>query len=218
MTKDGWIYLVQNWLGGGSAPADVKATYRKGIVSEYLGMVFNEAIVQIYINTHDLDSLNSYCKVYAAKTINNDTELSKKYVSIPCTSTTRILQIPDNKAIRAVFIDTTPKTRCIYRKMDADQVYSDQIVNTYMAEPRWDLLGEKIYFSSHKDVAPYAVATTATIKMIVPWSEFSASENIPMPFESNDAIFNAVTNKLRSMPPEDKIIDQNVVQPILKAK
>lgn len=218
MTKNGWIYLVQNWLGGGSAPNDIKAKYRSGIVSEYIGMAFNEALTQIYLNTHDLDSLNSYVKVYSSCAISNDAGLSKKYISVPCTNTKKILQIPDNKAIRTVLIDTSPKTLCLYRKMDADQVYADQIVNSYLAAPRWDLLGERIYFSSHKDVTPYDVVTTATVKMVVPWSEFSSSEDIPMPFESNNAIFSTVVDKLRTMPPEDKIIDQNVVQPILRAK
>ena len=216
MTKDGWVYLVQNFLGGGSAPSDIRKKYRKGIVSEYVGMSFNEAIVQIYLSTHDLDSLNSYVKVYATCAIVTDTVWAKKYIAIPTTSSSKILQIPDNKAIRSVWLNTTTKTRCMYRKMDADQVYSALEVNTYLAEPRWDLLGEGIYFSSHAGVSPYDVVTTATVKQIVPWSEFASDEDIQMPFESNNALFDSVVNKLRSMSPQDKIIDQNVVQPVTK--
>jgi hypothetical protein len=216
MTKDGWIYLVQNFLGGGSAPTDIRKKYRKGIVSEYLGMSFNEAIVQLYNSTKNYDDLDSYCKVYSALTIKNDAVLGKKYIDIPSTSTKKILQISDNKAIRTVLIDTSPKTVCLYRKMDADQIYGSLEVNSYLTQPRWDRLGEKIYFSSHKDVAPYATVTTATVKMIVPWSEFSSNEDIIMPFETNNAIFDSVVNKLRSMSPEDKIIDQNVTQPEIK--
>jgi hypothetical protein len=217
MTKDGWIYLVQNFLGGGSAPTDIRKKYRKGIVSEYLGMSFNETIVQLFNSTKNLDDLDSYCKVYSSLTINNDAVLGKKYIDVPLTSTKKILQLPDNKSIRTVLLDTpTTKTVCLYRKMDADQVYSSLEVNTYLAQPRWDVLGERIYFSSHKDVAPYATVTTATVKMIVPWSEFSLSDYVEMPFETNNAIFDSVVNKLRSMSPEDKIIDQNVTQPEIK--
>src|SRR4030066_1463028 len=149
MTKDQWIYLVQNFLGGGSAPSDIRKRYRKGIVSAYIGMVFNEAISLLYQSTKNIDSLNSYVKVYGTCAISTDSTLSLKYIEIPTTSADKIMQIPNNMAVREVYLNTSTKTKCIYRPMGAGDVYSGLEVNTYIAEPRWDLLGDRIYFSSH---------------------------------------------------------------------
>jgi hypothetical protein len=209
-TRNQLIELCQNKLGGGSATADIKKRYRPGIVDLYLAIAFNDLLVKVFNEDKDPNhsNLDSYVKIYSPCVINAADATGKKYIDIPTTSTTKLLQIPNNFAIRDIYTFYTTSrapVRCLYRPNGADNIYSQLEVNTYLEAPRYELTGEKIYFSSH-------ISNVATVRvhMVVPWSEFDWDEFVPFPLQTEMAIFDGVVNRIREDVKKDKIIDADV--------
>jgi hypothetical protein len=89
-----------------------------------------------------------------------------------------------------------------------DAVYNQLEVNTYLpTSPRYEIMGENIYFDGK-----IGEAMGALIYMVVPYSEFEDTDDLPSPLENNDTILEFVFQKMMSMKPEDKIMDDNLVQ------
>lgn len=207
MEKRQLIELVQKYLGGGSAPPDVRKKYSKGVLDLHVGMVFNDYLVRIFQNTGDINNLNSYSKWYLNCSISADSVISKTYINIPSVNTSKILQLPNDLAIREVYLNSTPKVKCNYRPNGADPVYSQLEVNTYLSAPSYSLIGQRIYFGKTT-----GATTTATVLMAAPWIEYATDEDVPVPFENDQSLFDIIIQRLRQQPPEDKMIDENLNQ------
>jgi hypothetical protein len=214
MTKEQTIELVQTYLGGGYAPSDVKKKYRKGILSEYIGIIFDEMLINVFIADTDPNksSLNSYVKTYWTNTILTDAASGRFYCLIPYVSSAKLLQIPNNKAIKYVGTD---EERFIYRELDSEDTWSELEVNTMLTIPRWYLEGERIYLSDHIDENTYKEGeplafVDLVIKAIVPYSEYDNDEDLPAPWGKDSLLFVSVIDLLRRQPPEEEIIDNNV--------
>ncbi len=208
MKKYQYPELIQNRLGGGSATADVKERYRAGVIQYWVGMAFDDMIVRIFQNSVNpsQSDLDLYTKLYPVTSINSADGTGKKYVQIP-TVQKALLQIPNNKAIRHIWTTETTPRECLYREMGMSSVYGLLEVDTYLTNPRYEIMGKNIYFDSK-----IGLATGVNIYMIVPYSEFDDMDDLPAPLENNPTIMDFVFEKMINMKPEDKIIDDNLQQ------
>jgi hypothetical protein len=220
MKKYQYRELILNRLGGGSVTADVIEKYRPGVIDYWIGIAFDDMVVRVFQNSTNpsLSDLDAYTKLYRVagtiiSLIHAADFTGKKYLQIP-TISKRLLQIPNNKAIRQIWTVepyTSPATaprKCLYREIGMDAVYNQLEVNTYLPTiPRYEIMGENIYFDGK-----IGEAMGALIYMVVPYSEFEDTDDLPSPLENNDTILEFVFQKMMSMKPEDKIMDDNLVQ------
>lgn len=214
MNKLELIEFIQNKLGGGSANADIKTKYRDGIVRHHLGIVFDDLIVRVFQNSINtsLSDLDAYCKPYPVIALQPADITWKKYVVVPNVSG-KLLQIPNNKAIRkiwtieAVTPPVIPSRKCLYRDIGMDDVYSQLEVNAYLTVPRYDVMGGNIYFDDK-----IGTATGVIIWMLVSFKDWTDYESLPAPLENNVSLIEEVYQRVLNQPPEDKIIDDNPVQ------
>lgn len=205
-TKKQYIELMQRYLSGGEVPVDVRKKYHEVIIDHYVGMAFAELVVDVYManpfadKRSDLDTLT---RAYTGNTIEPDSERGDYYVEIPVTSS-KILQIPNNMAIRAVFPDGSPDERYYRREMTSNHVYSKLDVSTHITTPRWYVEGDKIRLSSKEDTV-----NDVTMQIVVQWEEYDDDDYVPMPLSRDMSILMKVVSLLREKPPSDKIIDAN---------
>lgn len=220
MNKIQYRELILNRLGGGSVTADVIEKYRPGVIDYWIGIAFDDLIVRIFQNSTNanISDLDAYTKLYrqsgAIIPIFQDADFTGMvYIQIP-TVRKKLLQIPNNKAIRRIYTvepltsPVTPSRKCLYREIGMEDVYNQLEVNTYLSTlPRYMIMGENIYFDSK-----IGSARGVIIYMIVSYSEFEDTDELPSPLENNDTILEFVYEKMMNMKPEDKITDDNLVQ------
>lgn len=214
MNKLQAIEFVQNKLGGGSATDEIKAKYRDGVVRLHLGIVFDDLILRVYQNSlnANISDLDAYTKVYDVIAFLPADTTGMKYVEIPGT-TGKLLQIPNNKAIRKIWtiefvtVPPTDSRKCLYREIGMEDVYSQLEANNYLTQPRYSIMGNRIYFDSK-----IGTATGAKIWKISPFAEFTDTEDLPAPLENDKTWIEEIYMSLLNQPPQDKISDENVVQ------
>lgn len=209
MNKLQMIEAVQNKLGGGRATEEIKAQYRSGVIKMHLGIAFNDLIVRVYQNSINgsISDLDAYTKVYPIPSIHtSDLYVGKKYIEIP-TTTKKLLQLPNNNAIRHIWTTEDPPRECLYRELGMETVYNQLEASAYLTNPRYEVIGDNIYFDSRIGNAVFLVAY-----LIVPFEEFTDEEDLPAPLENNNTIIEEVYMKMLNTPPEDTIMDDKVVR------
>jgi hypothetical protein len=211
MKKNQLIERVLNKLGGGSVTADVLQKYRRGVVRLVVGDVFDDMMVRVFQNSDmpGKSDLDAYTKHYRVQPIQPADVTGKKFIEIP-TITKRLLQIPNNKAIRHIWtIEAVPR-KCLYRDLGAEAVNSQLEVSSYLTNPRYEVVGGKIYFNSQINASPEVAGVDMDI--IVPFSEWGDEEDLPAPLENNNTIIEEAFRILSQMPPEDRITDDQLQQ------
>lgn len=208
MKKYQLIEAVGNRCGGGSYTADVMEKYRPGVIRLVLGNVFDDLITRVYQNSisPSKSDLDAYSKLYTISSISAADGTGKKYVEIP-TTTKKLLQLPNNAAIRQILTTESTPRKCLYRDMAMSYVYGQLEVDSYLTVPRYDVMGKNIYFDSK-----IGSATGLKIWLVVPFSEYEDSEDLPAPLENNETVIQQAYQIMMNMPQEDKIIDDNLVQ------
>lgn len=208
MKKYQLIELVGNRLGGGSYSADVREKYRPGVISLVVGELFDDLITRVFQNSENpsKSDLDAYTKFYSITSMNAADATGMKYVEIP-TTTKKLLQLPNNHAIRQIWtVETTPR-KCLYRDLGQRNVYLQLEVGTYLTNPRYEVLGKNIYFDSN-----IGSVTALTMYLVVPFAEYEDTEDLPAPLENNETIVQQAYQIMLNMPPEDKIEDDNLEQ------
>jgi len=208
MKKYQLIELVQNRLGGGSASADVKTKYRSGVISLVLGNLFDDLITRVFQNSENpsKSDLDAYTKLYSITSISAADATGKKFVEIPMI-TKKLLQLPNNNAIRQIWTTESTPRKCLYRDMGMGSVYSQLEANTYLTNPRYEVIGKNIYFDAN-----IGTATGLTMYLVVPFTEYADDEDLPAPLENNETIIQQAYQIMLNIPPEDKIEDDNLEQ------
>lgn len=216
MNKLQWIEIIQNKLGGGSVTADIKEKYRDGVVRIHCGIAFDELILRVFQNSinasvSDLDAYSKPFSVGVPTNLDGDTGMLVLPINT-ITKASKLLQIPNNKAIRRIIateLHGGNPTLCFYRDWGMSDVYANLEVTTYLSNPRYSVMGNNIYLS-----IPISLINLVMLRilMIVPFSEWDDTEELPAPLENNVTIIEEVCQRLLNMPPEDKIIDDNDVQ------
>ena len=208
MKKYQLIEAVGNRCGGGSYSADVMEKYRPGVIRLVLGNVFDDLITRVYQNSSSpsKSDLDAYSKFYSISALSTADATGQKYFEIP-TTTKKLLQLPNNNAIRQIWtVETTPR-KCLYRDMGQRNVYLQMEVGTYLTNPRYEVIGKNIYLDSN-----IGSVTSLTAYLVVPFSEYQDDEDLPAPLENNETIIQQAYQIMMNMPPEDKITDDNLEQ------
>lgn len=208
MKKYQLIEAVGNRCGGGSYSADVMEKYRPGVIRLVLGNLFDDLVTRVYQNSvsPSKSDLDAYTKHYEITSINNADATGMKYVEIP-TTTKKLLQLPNNSAIRQIWTTESTPRKCLYRDIAQSNVYLQLEVATYLSNPRYEVMGERIYFDSN-----IGTATGFRMYLVVPFSEFADDDDLPAPLENNETIIQQAYQIMMNMPPEDKITDDNLEQ------
>lgn len=208
MKKYQLIEAVGNRCGGGSYSADVMEKYRPGVIRLVLGNVFDDLITRVYQNSSSpsKSDLDAYSKFYSISALSTADATGQKYFEIP-TTTKKLLQLPNNHAIRQIWtVESTPR-KCLYRDMGQRNVYLQMEVGTYLTNPRYEVIGKNIYLDSN-----IGSVTSLTAYLVVPFSEYQDDEDLPAPLENNETIIQQAYQIMMNMPPEDKITDDNLEQ------
>ena len=208
MKKYQLIEAVGNRCGGGSYSADVMEKYRPGVIRLVLGNVFDDLITRVYQNSSSpsKSDLDAYSKFYSISALSTADATGQKYFEIP-TTTKKLLQLPNNNAIRQIWtVETTPR-KCLYRDMGQRNVYLQMEVGTYLTNPRYEVIGKNIYLDSN-----IGSVTSLTAYLVVPFAEYQDDEDLPAPLENNETIIQQAYQIMMNMPPEDKITDDNLEQ------
>ena len=208
MKKYQLIEAVGNRCGGGSYSADVMEKYRPGVIRLVLGNVFDDLITRVYQNSSSpsKSDLDAYSKFYSISALSTADATGQKYFEIP-TTTKKLLQLPNNNAIRQIWtVESTPR-KCLYRDMGQRNVYLQMEVGTYLTNPRYEVIGKNIYLDSN-----IGSVTSLTAYLVVPFAEYQDDEDLPAPLENNETIIQQAYQIMMNMPPEDKITDDNLEQ------
>jgi hypothetical protein len=206
MEKRQFIELTSRFLSGNTAPADVRRRYHPQIVEKYIEMAYDELIAGVYAADPDPNkaTLDSYLKSYSDVAITEDTTRSEYYSLIP---TSKLVQLPDNSAIRLISPMGEQGTPYIYRKNNSKRIFTDLEVNSYLNRTKFYVEGGRVWYN-----AIYGTETTVFMKLIVPFSEFDDNEQVPLPLGKDSPIFDKIISRLQELPPNDMTIDSNAKQ------
>lgn len=208
MKKYQLIEMVGIRCGGGSYTADVMEKYRPGVIRLVLGDLFDGLITTVFQNSASpsKSDLDAYAKFYSITSLNAADSTGQRYFEIP-TTTKKLLQLPNNHAIRQIWTVETNPRKCLYRDMGQGNVYLQMEAGTYLTNPRYEVIGKNIYLDSN-----IGSVTSLTAYLVVPFAEYQDDEDLPAPLENNETVIQQAYQIMMNMPPEDKITDDNLEQ------
>jgi len=214
MTKNQFIDLQMRWLGGGTAPADIRKKYPWNIVKRYTEMGYSAYVNEVYKADRDRNNvyLDSLTKPYSNVAVAEDTTRGEKYSIIP---TIKLFQLPDNAAIRQIIPVQNDVAKMnlafVMRNNNTSWIFSQLEVDTQLDRVRYYVEDGNIFFSTHiDDLDP--VPTKVLMKLVVPLSEYSGDEQLTIPIGGDLRIFQLVVESLRQQPPMDEVVDSQAKQ------
>jgi len=203
MTCEKFVELIVDYLAGGSCPADLRGKYHPLIVREYASLVYGEILYQINANAidyRDFGQLDSYVKAYKNVAVQYDAERDEHYSLLPAS----VVQLPKNRGIRSISPSQDQRQKFWYSDNNTDDVYSELEVGKIINRVRYYVENNKVYYRNYDHNF-----TGLLFKLIVPFSEFADTENIPIPAQQNSQVFNMIVNLLRQKVSEKNTNDNH---------
>jgi len=191
MTKEQAVELTIDYLAGGSCPADLRGKFHPEIISKYWEMVYNEILYGVNANAidyRDFGQLDSYVKAYKNVAVQYDADRDEHYSLLPAL----VVQLPKNRGIRSISPSQDQKLKFWYSDNNTDDVYSELEVGKIIKRVRYYVENNKVYYRNYDHNI-----TGLLFKLVVPFSEFSDTENIAIPAQQNAQVFNMIVNLLR---------------------
>lgn len=209
MTKYQYIELVQRWLAGGDAPADIRKKYSFKLVGKYCEMGYNRLLLNTWKFDDDPNkcSLNNYVKNYV-KTITQDATTSGKYITV---EGNKLIGLPYDVAIRYICPHNNGTNVSDFnnpywrREMGAGNVFDQLEVGNSTLYPkiRWYYNDGKVWLEN------VSSETHVLLRQVVPFDSYSSTEDLPMPSTGDIDILTMVTEVLRQTEPKDVKPDAN---------
>jgi len=208
MRKIELIELVEDYLVGGDAPADVKGHHHPEILTKHVEAAYGALILQTYLEAKkfsDYSMLDMFSKRFTL-TVTMPGSTSYGYADLPFP----IMQLPQNASIREVIYTDDRENAFVPIEITANTVFSEleisSIDNTEIYWVEKDPASNNIYkmYFDHLDDN----TTEVYAKLIVPLYEFDDFDDVPFPMGKEGQIFDLVVEKLRTKKPEDVINDQ----------
>lgn len=201
MTKEQAVELTIDYLAGGACPSDLRGKYHPEIVSKYWEMCYGEILYQINANAidyRDFGQLDSYVKAYKDVPVLYDSSRDEHYSLLPAS----VVQFPKNRGIRSISPSQDQRAKFWYSDNNTDDVYSELEVGKIINRVRYYVENNKVYYRNYDPNF-----TKLLFKLVVPFSEFSDTENIAIPAQQNAQVFNMIVNLLRQKPAEKNTND-----------
>lgn len=213
MRKIHLIEMVQDFLAGGDAPADVRGQYHPEIITKFVEMAFNNIVFQTYME----GKIHSDYSVLDAWAKNYELPISSNKVNLPYPPA----QLPNNMGIRQVANgignNYDPTNVYAFRDTNSQAVFAAlEVGNANISEKPWFYLemnnGSGIY-SHVLRLGNVPLSTLGvTVKLIVPLEQFDDYDHITIPGGKEDMIVKSVIDVMRQKPPEDFTNDNNSQQ------
>ncbi|MBE3087294.1 MAG: hypothetical protein IMZ64_13885 [Bacteroidetes bacterium] len=207
MRKISLIELVQDFLSGGDAPAEIKGRYHENIIANHIALAYNKIIFQTWLegkNYNDYSALGSWAKNHLLNIVSNTVALPYPPV-----------QLPNNMGILQVAAGTDLNNTFAYRETNANSVFNELEVGSVSTKPTFYLeVNNGAGINSHVlklALVPDGV-TTVTVKMLVPFDQIDDFETISIPAGKEDIILQYVIELMSKKLPEDKTHDGNPKQ------
>ncbi|MDA3807392.1 MAG: hypothetical protein PF440_05680 [Thiomicrorhabdus sp.] len=207
MRKIELIELVEDFLAGGDAPAEIKGRYHPEIIANHIALAYNKVVFQTWLEAKrfsDYSILGSWAKNYLLAITSNTVALPYPPV-----------QLPNNMGILQVAAGTDLNNTFAYRETNANSVFNELEVGSVSTKPTFYLdVNNGAGINSHVlklALVPDGVPTV-TVKLIVPFDEIDDFETVSLPAGKEDVIIGYVIELMMKKLPEDKVHDNNANQ------
>jgi len=207
MKKIHLIELVQDFLAGGDAPAEIKGRYHPEIIANHLALAYNKIVFDTWLEAKqysDYSTLDGWAK-------NHTLSIASNAVALPYPP----VQLPNAMGILQVSAGSDLNNTFAYRETNANSVFNALDVGSVSTKPTFYLeVNPGAGINSHVlqlGLVPNGV-TTVKVKMIVPFDEVDDFATITIPAGKEDILIGYVIELMMKKLPEDNINDNKVNQ------
>ena len=206
MTKRNWIDLIIDWLAGGDAPTDVKGRYHPEIIGKHVAIAYNTIIHDAYneaLSANDMSQLDNFTKAYSSVPVVLDSARDRYYSNFPA----GVAKLPKNSSIRHISPMKDEANAFAYIENTSISVFSELEVSQVDDIPAYFVEGDKVFYHWRNEMVE-----TVLMKLVVPFDEFSDTDEVSIPAGKDQMVFGMIAELLRGKPPEDVINDNNAKQ------
>jgi hypothetical protein len=205
MRKIHIIDLVEDFLAGGDAPADVKGKYHREILTKWIELAWNSLINTVYDAgkaNGDYDVLDPWARNYPLSIVSNSVTLP--YPPIHLSDGAGILQVADGR-------DSNFDPTNVYAPISttAYAVFNDLEAGNQSTVPMWYLEISNTNAHVLKIVNKPTATTGVTVKMVIPLERVDDFTHVSVPKEGGKMIIQEVMSIIRQKNTEDRINDNN---------
>lgn len=205
MTKKQIIELCHIQIAGGDVTAEVLTKYPAQTIEKIAEIIFNDLIVSMYKESPNYfrNDLSTFVKRYTDIDILTDSTTGEKYIPLP----NKLVQLPKDSAIKCVYSHENDDYSLIYRDNKMDGSYKYLMVGTIVAKKSFYILGDRLYLRNM-----VAGDLTMYIDIVVPFSAYSSTDEIVLPYDKETFFVDSVVAKLLGQPMPDQTEDAKLIQ------
>lgn len=215
MKKIEVIEMVQDFLAGGDAPADVRGKYHPQIISNNIATVFKDIVFKTYLdakNYSDYSPLDALAKKEKVTVLDANPTAKTGRGLLPYPP----MQLPNNMGIRQVAPTDHPEEAFAYRENNSNFVFSQLEINTVSDRPYFSVEMNTEVSESATHVMKFGnlpdSCEEVEVMMIVPFEKIDDYDDVAFPPGGETGVKMGVIELLRAKKNEDEINDKLVEQ------
>lgn len=202
MKKKEFLEYIQHTLTGGAPVPDNDSRYDLRTIAAWATMAIEsmEASVEANPNKNEiLTQLNRNLKTFVPVPVLYNTVRDEYYSVLPAS----VINLPRNRGIRMISPTKDQQNRFIYRENNSSSVFDNLEVSTLIKNVRFYVEGNTVFYNKRMttDIASAGVL----MRLVVPFSELNNSDEINIPTGKAFEVASMVMDKMRNMPPEDQV-------------
>jgi len=214
MRKIEILDMVQDFLSGGDAPADIRGKYHPKIIHNLTCLACNTIIVNLYKigkEQGNLSILDAWARNYPISIVSSN-RVALPYPPMSLPDGMGILQVANGRDSGVDYTNVYA-----YRDTNANAVFAALEVgnSNISSKPYFYLeINNSTGINSHVLILGNIPAQTTgvTVKMVVPLDQVDDYSHVSIPDEGGSMIITSVIELLRQKPAEDYINDNKVNQ------
>lgn len=202
MTKQNLIDLCIDYLTGDATP-EMRRKYHPVIIEKHIDAVFKQIVNEVHkdaIKHCDYGQLDSFTKSYVVDIL-TDTERDQKYSILPVSP----IKLYKNRGVRSVTATKDRSYTFIYQENGSDDIYSPLECWQVSDKPRYEIEGNRVYFSEHlkQDI------DKVRINIIASFESLDDTDEVSIPAGQERFILEQVAKLMLIKPTADTINDNN---------
>ncbi len=215
MRKIELVEMVQDWLSGGDAPADVRGKYHPQIIEKYIEAAYNDLIYQVATASMnpkekqvDWSQLDAFAQIFRNITVDDDADRGLKYSVLPFPP----VKLPEEVGIRLISPEDDPSNPFAHVDNNSQSIFATLDVGIIDTVPSYSV--EKVTGNEYRVYYDVNIGSTTEVTMllILPFSQFDDYDEVLMPAGKDLSIIDTIVERLREKPQEDTINDNIVNQ------
>lgn len=204
MRKIEIIELIQDFLVGGDAPADIRSRYHNEIITKHVEAAYRDLIYEVWKEAKqysDYSQLDGYSQLFTVSVSAIDTNNGTGDLPFPP------VQLPRAEGVRHVHYTDDETSDFDYVDNNRMPTFASLEVDTVLGDPYFFI--EKAADNENKiQLRNMADNTTdVSVRMIVPMSYMDDFDDVPLPAGKDGALKDMVIERLMGKPKEDAIND-----------